>query len=163
MAGQAAAARLLFGMARDGGLPRALATIDRRRGVPRAALLSAGALTLVVAVWAARRDDGLDMLVSIASAVALRVRNVALADELASRRVIEHELALAHDVQMSMLPREMPQRPDVALAARLKPARSIGGDLYDYGTLSSPSVISIYVPHGSVMNAIAMPSAGTFR
>jgi sigma-B regulation protein RsbU (phosphoserine phosphatase) len=72
------------------------------------------------------------MLVSIASAVALRVRNVALADELASRRVIEHELALAHEVQMSMLPREMPQRSDVALAARLKPARSIGGDLYDF-------------------------------
>lgn len=74
----------------------------------------------------------LDMLVSIASAVALRVRNVALADELASRRVVEHELALAHDVQMSMLPREMPERSDVALAARLKPARSIGGDLYDF-------------------------------
>jgi len=71
MAGQAAAARLLFGMARDGGLPRALATIDRRRGVPRAALLSAGALTLVVAVWAARRDDGLDMLVSIVDVGAL--------------------------------------------------------------------------------------------
>jgi serine phosphatase RsbU (regulator of sigma subunit) len=74
----------------------------------------------------------LDMLVSIASAVALRVRNVALADALAERRVVERELALAHDVQMSMLPREMPQRADVALAARLKPARSIGGDLYDF-------------------------------
>ena len=74
----------------------------------------------------------LDMLVSIASAVALRVRNVALADELASRRVVEHELALAHDVQMSMLPREMPLRSDVALAAQLKPARAIGGDLYDF-------------------------------
>jgi serine phosphatase RsbU (regulator of sigma subunit) len=74
----------------------------------------------------------LDMLVSIASAVALRVRNVALADALAERRVVEHELALAHDVQMSMLPHAMPQRAEVALAARLKPARSIGGDLYDF-------------------------------
>ncbi|MDQ1680369.1 MAG: hypothetical protein QOI42_1228, partial [Frankiaceae bacterium] len=74
----------------------------------------------------------LDMLVSIASAAALRVRNVALADELAARRVVEHELALAHDVQMAMLPREMPRRPEVALAARLQPARSVGGDLYDF-------------------------------
>jgi len=71
MTGQAAAARLLFGMARDGSLPRALAAIDRRRGVPQAALLSAGALTLVVAVWAARRDDGLDVLVSIVDVGAL--------------------------------------------------------------------------------------------
>ena len=74
----------------------------------------------------------LDMLVSIASAAALRVRNVALADELAARRVVEHELALAHDVQMAMLPRAMPERPELALAAQLKPARSVGGDLYDF-------------------------------
>jgi serine phosphatase RsbU (regulator of sigma subunit) len=74
----------------------------------------------------------LDMLVSIASAAALRVRNVALVDELAARRVIEHELALAHDVQMSMLPREIPQRPELTIGAQLKPARSVGGDLYDF-------------------------------
>ena len=34
MTGQAAAARLLFGMARDGRLPRALADVDARHGVP---------------------------------------------------------------------------------------------------------------------------------
>ena len=74
----------------------------------------------------------LDMLVSIASAAALRVRNVALADALAARRVIEHELTLAHDVQMSMLPREVPKRREVALGAGLRSARSVGGDLYDF-------------------------------
>lgn len=73
----------------------------------------------------------LDLLVSLASAAALRVRNVALADELASRRAVEHELALAHEVQMSMLPRVMPARPGLEIAARLTPARSVGGDLYD--------------------------------
>jgi serine phosphatase RsbU (regulator of sigma subunit) len=74
----------------------------------------------------------LDMLVSIASAVALRVRNVALADELAARRVMEHELALAHDVQMAMLPRPLTLGPEVSVSAQLKPARSVGGDLYDF-------------------------------
>lgn len=74
----------------------------------------------------------LDLLVSLASAAALRVRNVALADELASKRVVEHELALAHDVQMAMLPRAMPARPGLEVAARLTPARSVGGDLYDF-------------------------------
>ena len=71
MTAQAAAARLLFGMARDGRLPRALAVVDTRRGVPRAALCTSAALTLVVAVWAARRDDGLDVLVSIVDMGAL--------------------------------------------------------------------------------------------
>jgi amino acid transporter len=71
MSGQAAAARLLFGMARDGRLGRALATVDARHGVPRVALLTAAALTLIVSVWAARRADGLDVLVSIVDVGAL--------------------------------------------------------------------------------------------
>src|SRR5204862_6729118 len=36
------------------------------------------------------------------------------------------------DVQMSMLPRRLPARPEVLLGAQLKPAREIGGDLYDF-------------------------------
>ena len=71
MTAQAAAARLLLGMARDGRLPTALAEVDRARGVPTVALVSTGALTLVVSVWAARRSDGLPLLVSIVDVGAL--------------------------------------------------------------------------------------------
>jgi amino acid transporter len=71
MTGQAAAARLLFGMARDGRLPAALASVDARHGVPRASLVTAALLTLAVSVWAARRPDGLDVLVSIVDVGAL--------------------------------------------------------------------------------------------
>jgi amino acid transporter len=71
MTGQAAAARLLFGMARDGRLPHVLARVDARHGVPRAALGTAAVLTLAVSVWAARRPDGLDVLVSIVDVGAL--------------------------------------------------------------------------------------------
>lgn len=71
MTGQAAAARLLYGMARDGRLPGALAQVDQARGVPRTALLVTAALTLVVSVWAARRADGLGLLVSIVDVGAL--------------------------------------------------------------------------------------------
>ncbi|MCC7053198.1 MAG: APC family permease [Gemmatimonadaceae bacterium] len=71
MTGQAAAARLLFGMARDGRLPTVLAGVDAERGVPTVALGAAATLTLVVAVWAARRDDGLSVLVSIVDVGAL--------------------------------------------------------------------------------------------
>jgi sigma-B regulation protein RsbU (phosphoserine phosphatase) len=77
-------------------------------------------------------DQDLDMLVSLAAAAALRVRNVALTEEAAARKVLDHELAIAHEIQMAMLPRDIPERPEVALAARLQPARSVGGDLYDF-------------------------------
>jgi amino acid transporter len=71
MTAQAAAARLLFGMARDGRLHRVLAQVDARHGVPRASLITAATLTLFVSVWAARRADGLDLLVSIVDVGAL--------------------------------------------------------------------------------------------
>lgn len=71
MTGQAAAARLLYGMARDGRLPAVLAEVDAVRGVPRTALLVTAGLTLVVSVWAARRADGLGLLVSIVDVGAL--------------------------------------------------------------------------------------------
>ncbi|MGW2030469.1 APC family permease [Streptomyces sp. NPDC001811] len=69
LAGQAAAGRLLFAMGRDRRLPRALSRTDG--GVPRVALLCAAVVTLVAAGWAARRDDGLDKLVSVVDIGAL--------------------------------------------------------------------------------------------
>ncbi|MCX4669626.1 APC family permease [Streptomyces sp. NBC_01381] len=69
LAGQAAAGRLLFAMARDRRLPRALSRTDS--GTPRVALLCAAVVTMVAAVWAARRDDGMDHLVSVVDIGAL--------------------------------------------------------------------------------------------
>ncbi|MGW5130011.1 APC family permease [Streptomyces sp. NPDC004135] len=69
LAGQAAAARLLFAMGRDRRLPRVLSRTSA--GVPRVALLCAAVVTLVAAVWAARRDDGMDQLVSVVDIGAL--------------------------------------------------------------------------------------------
>lgn len=69
LAGQAAAGRLLFAMARDRRLPRVLSRTDS--GTPRVALLCAAVVTMVAAVWAARRDDGMDHLVSVVDIGAL--------------------------------------------------------------------------------------------
>jgi len=71
LAGQAAAGRLVFAMARDGRLPRLLGTVEPTSAVPRRALLTAAVITLVAAVWAARRDDGLDQLTSVVNVGAL--------------------------------------------------------------------------------------------
>ncbi|MEU2680885.1 APC family permease [Streptomyces sp. NPDC007107] len=71
LAGQAAAGRLVFAMGREGRLPSFLSRVDSRSGVPRVAISSAAVVTLVAAVWAARRDDGLDHLVSVVNVGAL--------------------------------------------------------------------------------------------
>jgi amino acid transporter len=71
MSAVAAASRLMYGMARDHGLPKALARVDPRFQVPRVALVTTAVVTLVVSIWAARRADGLDVLVSIVDMGAL--------------------------------------------------------------------------------------------
>ncbi len=48
---------------------------------------------------------------------------------------IERELAIAHNIQMSMLPKTFPafpNRKDIELYAALVPAKAVGGDLYDF-------------------------------
>ncbi|MER7082940.1 amino acid/polyamine/organocation transporter, APC superfamily (TC 2.A.3) [Saccharopolyspora kobensis] len=71
MIAQAAVSRLLFGMARDGQLPAGLARIDRRTHVPRNATLLAAVVTLLVSVWAASAEDGLEVLSSMVTVGAL--------------------------------------------------------------------------------------------
>lgn len=68
---QAAASRLLFGMARDGRLPRQLAVVSTRSGSPGRATLLIAVLTLVVGVAAAARPEGLALLSSIVNVGAL--------------------------------------------------------------------------------------------
>jgi len=53
----------------------------------------------------------------------------------AARERIESELRVAAEIQMSMLPRDFPPFPDrqeFDIYARIKPAREVGGDLYDF-------------------------------
>lgn len=106
------------------------------RSVVAAPLLDASGTLGMIALYSrisVRRfsADDLSLLESLAAAAALRVRNIALAEEAAARRVLEHELTLAHDIQMSMTPRQMPELAGLEIAGRLQPARSVGGDLYD--------------------------------
>ena len=48
---------------------------------------------------------------------------------------MESELRIAHDIQMSMLPKTFPpfpERTDIDIYGQLTPARAVGGDLYDF-------------------------------
>jgi amino acid transporter len=61
LTGQTATARLVFGMARDGRLPRGLAHLNAKRLVPDRAILLVGAITLAIGVAV----HSLDLLSSI--------------------------------------------------------------------------------------------------
>ena len=53
----------------------------------------------------------------------------------ANKERIESELRIAHAIQMGMIPKSspaFPERHDICLAAKLVPAKEVGGDLYDF-------------------------------
>ena len=50
----------------------------------------------------------------------------------AAKERIESELRIAREIQMSMVPHEFPQRPNLDIYASMTPAKEVGGDLYDY-------------------------------
>lgn len=131
-------AALVFDLAVDERFAEAQSMIGAGiRSILAAPISDAAGCVGMVAIYSraqVRRfgEEDLELLVSLASAAALRIRNVELAEEAAARRVQDRELALAHDIQMAMLPRQMPHRPEVEMAAALIPARAVGGDLYDF-------------------------------
>jgi serine phosphatase RsbU (regulator of sigma subunit) len=52
--------------------------------------------------------------------------------ELVETRKLEHELALAREIQMSLLPKELPRFGGYDFGARLLPMMQVGGDFYDF-------------------------------
>lgn len=75
-------------------------------------------------------ETDMEELVFLASAAAMRIRNIALAEEAAKRRLLEKELALARQIQMALLPAELPAVPGFELQASNVPTRAVSGDLY---------------------------------
>jgi sigma-B regulation protein RsbU (phosphoserine phosphatase) len=62
-----------------------------------------------------------------------------LTETTAAKERIESELKVAHDIQMSLLPKifpPFPERKEFDIYATLEPAQEVGGDLYDFFLLS---------------------------
>ncbi|TAK13542.1 MAG: cyclic nucleotide-binding domain-containing protein [Anaerolineae bacterium] len=60
--------------------------------------------------------------------------------ELVEQEKLRHELSMARDIQMSILPKELHAPPGCDFGATMQPARSVGGDFYDFVRLSDDKV-----------------------
>jgi sigma-B regulation protein RsbU (phosphoserine phosphatase) len=74
--------------------------------------------------------DDLELLTSLASVAALRIRNIALVEESAERRRLEEEIKLARTIQVGLLPRELPAPAGWSLHGGSVPSRGVSGDYY---------------------------------
>lgn len=76
-------------------------------------------------------DDDLDLLVTLASVAAMRIRNVALTEEAAERQRLEWELNQARRIQVGLFPQVLPEIPGYELYAGNIPSRGVSGDYYE--------------------------------
>jgi sigma-B regulation protein RsbU (phosphoserine phosphatase) len=73
------------------------------------------------------------MLTTMAAQVAIAIENARLYQAVKRQeQQLERDIAMAREVQLRLLPTSPPQHSNAELAARFLPARTIGGDLYDF-------------------------------
>ncbi|HEV3073562.1 MAG TPA: SpoIIE family protein phosphatase, partial [Thermoanaerobaculia bacterium] len=75
-------------------------------------------------------EEDMALLVSVASVAALYIRNLALAEEAAERRLLAEELALARRIQLALLPPSLPELPGWELYGANTPSRGVSGDYF---------------------------------
>jgi len=78
-------------------------------------------------------EDHERMLTTLGSQIAIAIENARLYQAVSRQeRQLERDIAMAREVQLRLLPPEAPSHPHAEMAVRFLPARSIGGDLYDF-------------------------------
>lgn len=75
-------------------------------------------------------EEDMALLTSFASVAAMRIRNVALAQEAAERQRLERELELARKIQVALLPNELPKIDGYDLMGTNLPSRGVSGDFF---------------------------------
>jgi len=77
-------------------------------------------------------ENDLELWNAIASSAATAIENARLYEVAIEKGRMERQLQVAHRVQSSLLPKEIPQVPGWEFAACWKPARQVSGDFYDF-------------------------------
>jgi sigma-B regulation protein RsbU (phosphoserine phosphatase) len=73
------------------------------------------------------------MLTTLAAQVAIAIENARLYQAVRRQEAqLERDISMAREVQLRLLPPAAPQHPHAEMAVRFLPARTIGGDLYDF-------------------------------
>lgn len=93
-------------------------------------------------------DDHLKLITAIAMQAALAIENAMMAQQLGEQKRIEQELIIASNIQMQLLPQEVPQVAGIEIFGMMIPAKEVGGDYYDF--LTSDDKTQLYVCIGDV-------------
>ena len=78
-------------------------------------------------------EDHISAVGTLASQIAIAIENARLYQRLhLEEQRLERDLAMAREVQLRLLPQVLPRPKRAQFAAKFLPARTIGGDIYDF-------------------------------
>ena len=77
-------------------------------------------------------EQDMELLTALGSVAAMRIRNLSLAEEGARRRELEKEMALAREIQLTLLPEHLPEIPGYSVFAANEASRAVSGDFYEF-------------------------------
>jgi serine phosphatase RsbU (regulator of sigma subunit)/pSer/pThr/pTyr-binding forkhead associated (FHA) protein len=85
-------------------------------------------------------EDDLDVLTAVASQAAISIQNASALESLLEQERLNRELKIAEQVQKRFIPQGVPTVPGYEFFAFYKPTYQIGGDYYDFVTLSTDRI-----------------------
>src|SRR5436190_2740181 len=81
-------------------------------------------------------QEDLALLVGVANQASIALENAKLHEESVARERFKRDLELAHQVQLSFLPKKLPEVPGYEFFAHYESAQEVGGDYYGFIPLS---------------------------
>jgi sigma-B regulation protein RsbU (phosphoserine phosphatase) len=127
--------------------PRKCCTVDEESGFETHNLLSVPLWvqdTVIGAVNAINKkngqpwtEDDVQTLQDFANQAAIAIQNAMLFQEELERKRLEEELKVARQIQSSLLPKAPPAIPGWDFAAVYRSARPVGGDFYDFFSITN--------------------------
>jgi len=85
-------------------------------------------------------EDHKRTMTTLAAQLAIAIENARLYEKIAKQEArLEREMDMAHELQLRLLPQTLPHLRGAKVAARFLPARTIGGDMYEFLQYSGDS------------------------
>ncbi|HEY7351505.1 MAG TPA: SpoIIE family protein phosphatase [Terriglobales bacterium] len=82
-------------------------------------------------------EDHQRTIATLAAQIAIAIENARLYEQIARQENrLDRDLTMARELQVRLLPQSRPTLANLEIAAKFTPARTIGGDLYDFLTYS---------------------------
>jgi sigma-B regulation protein RsbU (phosphoserine phosphatase) len=146
---------------------RAYLSIPICYAAPGGTVRCVGVINLTDRIGGDRFTSGDRKLVSaVANQIGAAVENARLVQRDLTQQRLRHELQLAHDLQLKLLPHPSVLQGDAQVAARCAPADSVGGDFYTFSRLGRGRVgvmLGDVASHGfsaALVMALVLAAAG---